>query len=71
MKAIKVIKRIIIVIVAVSFVFVASVVAMGMKGYSVVTESMEPALKKGDAVFVKKCSFEDIQVNSYELWILN
>lgn len=59
---IRIIKNIIIIILVVSFIFVASVVAMGMKGFSVVTDSMEPALKKGDAVFVKKCSFDDISV---------
>lgn len=37
---------------------------MGLKGYCVLTESMEPTIKKGSLVFAEKVSFDEIEIDN-------
>ncbi len=45
-----------------SIAFVGFNVFSGAKGYAVTSDSMKPTLNRGDIVFVKKASFDEVNV---------
>ncbi len=61
-KAVKVFKNALCIALILVFLLISFVTLCGAKGYSVATNSMNPELKKGDVVFVKECSFEELKV---------
>lgn len=61
MKIANIFKNIVIVVLVLSFLFVAVMTVFGFKGYSVVTDSMAPTIKRGYAVFVKEITFDELQ----------
>lgn len=62
MKIINVFKNIIIILLVISFLFVVAMTVFGFKGYSVVTDSMSPTIKRGYVVFTKEISFDELKV---------
>lgn len=62
MKVLSILKNVVAIILVLSFLFVLTMLLFGFKGYSVVTDSMSPTVKKGYAVFVKKVSFDKLQL---------
>lgn len=61
MKIANIVKNVFVIILAVAFAFVVSMVVFGFKGYSVASDSMAPTIKKGYAVFTKSISFEELK----------
>ena len=51
------------IITVIAVAFVAFNALSGAKGYSVVTDSMAPGIKKGDVVFVKQVNFDELNEN--------
>lgn len=61
MKIKNVLKNISAIVLIIIFGFIIFTFAFGYKGYAVVTDSMIPEFKKGDAVFVKETPFEELE----------
>jgi len=62
MKIKNIIKNIVAIVLIIVFGFIIFTLAFGYKGYAVVTDSMNPEFRKGDAVFVKETPFEELSV---------
>ncbi len=58
----RVLRNIVLIAVALIGVFVLFVLVSGAKGFSVQSDSMTPRLRRGDVVFVRRVSFDDLAV---------
>lgn len=59
-KPINILFNMLAIVTVVAVAFVCFNIFSGARGYAVVTDSMSPTLNRGDVVFVKQTSFEDL-----------